>query len=164
MPVRGKDGVCYDSEEVRDLFEGTAMKLEMTVQEVSRFVFKELLMPRAEVLKEMFTEFEEVPKPGDDVDLDETFARMRRDDNACEMIMMQNPGNWLVLEVMRVQLAWLRFARVRWPTADGRKTFNAMMELQQVAIGVLIARGRKHREAAPLVEMLETMLAVEAVQ
>jgi hypothetical protein len=164
MPVRGKDGVCYDSEEVRELFEGTALKLEMTVQEVSRFVFKELLMPRAEVLKEMFTEFEEVPKPSDDVDLDATWARMRRDDRACEMIMMQNPGNWLVLEVMRVQLAWLRFAAVRWPTADGRKAFNAMMELQQVAIGVLIAKGKARRRCEPITELLEAMLAGEAVQ
>jgi hypothetical protein len=161
--VKGRNGIFYESEECRELYEGASLRLEMSVMDISRFVWKELLMPKSERVREAFPEFAEVPGPNAEVDdLGKCWARMASDDRACETIMMQKLTNAQVLTVMALQLDWLRFAAARWPTADGRKAFNALVELQQVAISSLAAKGREQPGTETVVEALEAMLAPTA--
>jgi hypothetical protein len=158
--VWGKDGIQYAGEECREIYERTSQRLGMSVIEISRFVWEEMLMSGRDQRIEMYkrTRFQEVPAPSDEVDLDECWARMREDDRNCELIMMSKPSIADVLRVMAQQMAWLRFAAERWPTAEGRKAFYHLEQLQYVVFKSLIAKGEGKRDSEGVTEALEALV------
>jgi hypothetical protein len=175
--VVGKNGVSYESERERDLFEEASLRLGMSVIEIIRFV-EALLMVEMDPIRPTGERFEfkhkvqglpdddlfswinaEIPSPDAKVDLWKAWEEMRLHDRNCEWIMQNNPTNAAVLRVMANQLAWLRFGAVRWPTENGRKAFHGLSVYQEAAIQSLIEMDRRRRGGEAVVEALEEMLA-----
>jgi hypothetical protein len=169
-------GHLYESERERDLYEEAALRLGMSVVEISHFL-RALLMTETDPIRPRGKRFEfgrkirpsdpyddfnwmnaEVPLPDAKVDLWTAWDEMRSDHQACQWIMEHEPTNSDVLKVMRNQLAWNRFGAVRWPTENGRKAFHALSELQEASITSLIALGEGKRGGEAVTEALEEML------
>jgi hypothetical protein len=164
--VVGKNGILFGSEEARELYEGASMRLGWSVIDIVHFVWDELLNGKTYLVTKQpkSTLSNEVPAPDEEVDLALIWQQMASDDNACAWIMSHEPSISDVLRVMANQLSWLRFGAVRWPTADGRKAFHALCELQHVAIRSLIAKGRTQRGAQEVNAALAAMLVEPVVQ
>ena len=165
--VVGANGYYYMSEWERELYEEASLRLSISVLEINNYV-RALLMIESDPIRTYGSVFRfpkskcwihNVPPPDAKVDLFECWDRMADDDRSCLWTMEHQPTNADVLKVMRNQLAWMRFAAVRWPTEIGRKAFHGLSEVQEATIQSLIEKGRTKRGAKEVVAGLEEILA-----
>jgi hypothetical protein len=175
MEMVFRNGVVYRNKRECELYEEASLRLGMTVIEIIRFI-EAMLMVEMDPIRPTGEKFEfgrkvqgvpdhdfswinaEVPAPNARVNLWIAWAQMENDHRACEFIMSNQPSCSTVLAVMRNQLAWHRFGAMRWPSANGRKAFHGLAEIQEASITALIATGRPKRGGAEVTKALQEML------